>query len=91
MGGGMGVQTVGHRTTDKGIVHCHRFASGVVVHGTDHMSAGLREKEDKQMGARRGIWGYAAADWANDVDYRKLVSRGAVFRDGSLESWYSRK
>jgi hypothetical protein len=46
---------------------------------------------DVQLGARKGIVGYADADWANDVDDRKSISGGAVFYEGSLVSWFSRK
>ena len=35
--------------------------------------------------------GYADSDWADDVDDRRSVSGGALFIDGSLVAWVSRK
>jgi hypothetical protein len=40
---------------------------------------------------RRGIVGFSDSDWANDTDDRKSVSGGALFWEGNLVSWWSRK
>ena len=42
-------------------------------------------------GVQKGVLGYADSDWANDADDRKSVSGGALFVDGSLVAWFSRK
>ena len=39
----------------------------------------------------KGIIGFADSDWANDTDDRKSVSGGALFIEGSLVEWFSRK
>ena len=43
------------------------------------------------LGVQRGVRGFADSDWANDTDSRKSVSGGALFVDGNLVAWQSRK
>jgi hypothetical protein len=40
---------------------------------------------------RPGLVAYADSDWANDTDDRRSVSGGALFIDGNLVSWLSKK
>jgi hypothetical protein len=42
-------------------------------------------------GVKQGIMCYADSDWANDQDDRRSVTGSAVFVDGSLVAWISRK
>jgi hypothetical protein len=44
-----------------------------------------------QSGVQKGVLAYTDSDWANDTDDRKSVSGGAVFLDGNLVAWFSRK
>ena len=46
---------------------------------------------DVRGGVEHGMVAYADSDWANDTDDRKSVSGGAMFVDGSLVAWMSRK
>jgi hypothetical protein len=46
---------------------------------------------DVRGGVKHGMVAYADSDWANDTDDRKSVSGGAMFVDGSLVAWMSRK